>query len=171
MKLIQLLSSTRHISSLFIQLEFQICKFRGKSSHGVCRSEKFRGASSESFSHMDFSTVSSVLSSGLTPWNLRRTWEPGGKNQGDALRRTVTSSEVGETGWSHFLTTSSLMFGFLQTRCWTAHGATRMKMLQVGNNPQVGSERRGVLGTLGLHLLVWRLRKVDVKWEEMLKYG
>ena len=74
-------------------------------------------------------------------------------------------------GWSHFLTTLSLMFVFLQTRCWRAHGAARMKMLQVGNNTQVGSNRRGVLGTLGLHLLVWRLRKVDVKWGEMLKYG
>ena len=30
----QLLSPTRHISSLFIQVEFQVCKFRGKSYHG-----------------------------------------------------------------------------------------------------------------------------------------
>lgn len=88
-----------------------------------------------------------------------RIWK---KKSGDALRPTITSSEVGETGWSHFLTTLSLMFGFLQARCWRAHIAARMKMLQVGNDTPVGSYRRGVLGALGLHMLVWRLRKVDM---------
>ena len=44
-------------------------------------------------------------------------------------------------------------------------------MLRVGNNTPVGSNRRGVLGALGLHMLVWRLSKVDVNWGETLKYG